>query len=171
MQQSPPKQRSPSHQPSQFQQANYIISPSHVREANHITSQDSKIDKLMDVVNHLATTIEHFMKKIDKWENKRQFGVNDIDNVDSQETFFGGLEMESPLCTTLEAGKEVYLRRITNGKVGGPHWKGIDPKPIEVKLVEGENVPQQEEGDRGDCGVYMFMFMEMLALGVEVETC
>ncbi|CAI9261780.1 unnamed protein product [Lactuca saligna] len=59
----------------------------HVLGADHNTSQDNKIDKLVGVVNHLATTIEQFTKKIDKWKNERQFGVNDIDNVEDREVF------------------------------------------------------------------------------------
>ena len=50
----------------------------------------------MDIVNHLATTIKHFTKKINKWENTIQFGVNDIDNADGNETLFGGFKSESP---------------------------------------------------------------------------
>ncbi|CAI9285559.1 unnamed protein product [Lactuca saligna] len=87
----PPKQRSASPQYCQFQEADYIISPSHGRGVEHNTSQGSKIDKLTGVINHLITT------KIEKWENERQFGVNDFDNMDGHdETFFGGLEKESP---------------------------------------------------------------------------
>ncbi|KAL7599735.1 hypothetical protein Lser_V15G26171 [Lactuca serriola] len=67
----------------------YIISPSHGWGVEHSSSQDTKVDKLIGVVSHLATTLEHFTKKIDKWENERQFGVNDFGNVDGHdETFF-----------------------------------------------------------------------------------
>ncbi|CAH1434169.1 unnamed protein product [Lactuca virosa] len=80
--------------------------------------------------------------------------------------------------------------------VDGPHWKEIDwvlipinipqlhwyladldlltwKKSTEVKFVKAKHVPQQEqveEGERGDCGVFVCMFMEMLASGVPVET-
>ncbi|CAH1442020.1 unnamed protein product [Lactuca virosa] len=80
--------------------------------------------------------------------------------------------------------------------VDGPHWKDINlvlipiniphmhwylvdldlltwKKPIEVEFIKAKHVPQQEkveEGERGDCGVFVCMFMEMLASGVPVET-
>ncbi|CAI9286148.1 unnamed protein product [Lactuca saligna] len=46
-------------------------------------------------------------------------------------------------------------------------------KPTEVKFVKAKHVPQQEKvekGERGDCEVFVCMFMEMLASGVPVET-
>nr|KAJ0225783.1 hypothetical protein LSAT_V11C100022060 [Lactuca sativa] len=77
-QQSPPKQRSASPHPSQFQEANYTSGShfrgadytlaSHFQETYHKPTEDSKIDMLFGDVTQLKTTIEHFGKRMDKWE-------------------------------------------------------------------------------------------------------
>ncbi|CAI9267522.1 unnamed protein product [Lactuca saligna] len=90
---SPPMQRSPSPW-NQFQGADYT-SASHFQETSHGPVENSKIDKLFCVVNELKTTIEHFGKRMDNWEKDKQFGVNDMENVDVREAFFGGLGPES----------------------------------------------------------------------------
>ncbi|CAI9264202.1 unnamed protein product [Lactuca saligna] len=88
----------------------------------------------------------------------------------------------NPEGTTLEPGKQHYLRRIAAGMVDGPHWKDIDrvndgsfkslgdsilseldhisywahfpnrQKPTEVKFVKGKHVPQQEQVEEGERG-------------------
>ncbi|CAI9269439.1 unnamed protein product [Lactuca saligna] len=153
---------------------------------------------------------------MDNWEKDKQFGVNDMENVDAGETFFRGLDpesghtymqtplpvvvvkdntvtplkgrvkMKSKFCrepytqnrkgkkaqksnnvekrplrlddyadiddefwklwgknmwtiinhegTTLEPGKQHYLRRVAVGMVDGPHWKDIDRVLIPINI-------------------------------------
>ncbi|CAI9296112.1 unnamed protein product [Lactuca saligna] len=60
-----------------------------------IFKKDTTKDKLFGVVTELKTTIEHFGKRMDKWEKDKQFGVNNMENVDAGKAFFHGLDPES----------------------------------------------------------------------------
>ncbi|CAI9263385.1 unnamed protein product [Lactuca saligna] len=110
----------------------------------------------MGVVNHLATRIEQFTKKIDEWENERQFGVDDIDNVDGyDETFFGGLDTESsatyvespPIVVDINDKRVIPVKVLSTEPV--KNRKGRKPKKDDtlenLQLLLDRYMPNDEE--------------------------